>query len=152
MLAIESYRPSIISPAPGRYVNVGIDRCLCSCSSLLGTRTCSSGGLSSAPQPMSVRSTPKEIAGLTRTILPPVYFTGYSVKKPPLARGTWHLVKPEPLALFPFVSNNCSLLITGSGKSRNILLEIFFQFLQARASIDSFLSKLSRQKSRLFDP
>jgi hypothetical protein len=79
MLAIESYRPSIISPAPGRYVKVGTDRCLCSCSSLFGARTCSSGRLSCAPQPMSARSTPKKIADLTRIILLPV--TGYSVEK-----------------------------------------------------------------------
>jgi hypothetical protein len=87
MLAIESYRPSIISPAPGRYVNVGTDCCLCSCSSLVGARTCSSGRLSSAPQPISVRSTPKEIADFTRIILPPVCPYGLlRRKKPPLPR------------------------------------------------------------------
>ena len=70
MLATESYRPSIISPAPGRYVNVGTDRCLCSCSSLLGARTRSSGRSSCALQPMSARRTAKKIADLTRIILP----------------------------------------------------------------------------------
>lgn len=103
MPAIESYRPSIISPAPGRYVNVGTDRCLCSCSSLLGARACLSGRLSSAPQPMSVRSTPKEIADLTRTILPPVYPYGLLVKK--AATRSRHLAVSETivvLLLFPF--------------------------------------------------
>ena len=81
MLATESYRPSIISPAPGRYVNVGTDRCLCSCSSLLGARTCSYGRLNCAPQPMSASSTPEKMADLTRIILRPVCSYGLLGRK-----------------------------------------------------------------------
>jgi hypothetical protein len=64
-----NHRPSIVSPAPGRYLNVGTERGLCSsfCSTRLGASCC--GGSTCALQPLSNVRTTNQIDELNRTIL-----------------------------------------------------------------------------------
>src|SRR5262245_50054768 len=63
-------RPSIIRPAPGRYVNVGIEEGFRSSSSLARLASCSFGrSTSCALQPMSAVKSKTAITDLNRIIL-----------------------------------------------------------------------------------
>ena len=61
------YRPSIIRPAPGRYVNVGTEGDLCSCFCSAGLAS-GSTGRSIAVQPMNPMRTTNRIDDLNRAI------------------------------------------------------------------------------------
>jgi hypothetical protein len=66
----DNHRPSIVSPPPGRYLNVGTEGGLCSCFCSTRLGSCSCGGSRCALQPLSNVRTTNQIDGLNRTILP----------------------------------------------------------------------------------